>query len=113
MIYIASPYSSSSSIVTESRVFKTQAFVDHLFSEGILAFSPILYCHPIAKRLSTPTDAQFWHEFNMSMLRHTEVMFVLRLEGWQNSKGVQMEMRVCKILSIPIVHYGEDFRPIQ
>lgn len=110
MIYVASPYSSPILGLAETRYKQTCLFVDRMITLGFVAFSPIVYCHPIALRTKRATDAKTWHDFNMQMLRRTEAMYVLRLVGWEESKGLNMELKVCNILAIPVVHYSADFK---
>lgn len=108
MIYLASPYSSPLPLVVEERYGKTLAFTLQLMAQGYAIFSPIAYVHPFAKAGKMPTDAAFWQQFNMQFLRKSEAMFVLRLPGWDQSKGVQVEMRTAKLLHIPIVHFDQN-----
>lgn len=113
MIYIASPYTSPLHTIVEQRVAAVTAFTVSLVEQGIPAFSPIVYFHPIAKARRLPTDAEWWHTINMSFLRYAEAMFLLRLEGWERSQGVKIELAVAKIAKIPVVHFGQDGKELQ
>lgn len=66
----------------------------------------------MAKIGNLPQDAAHWQKFNMEFLRHCEAMFLLRLTGWDQSKGVQIETRVAKMLGLPIVHFNDKFEEI-
>lgn len=110
MIYVASPYSSQIRGVQESRYHHVRRFTDKMIQQGFVAFSPIVYCHPIAQRIGHGTDAQTWMRFNMSILRRAEAMYVLQLIGWEQSEGLKIELNVCKMLDIPVAHYDTDFR---
>lgn len=105
MIYVASPYSSPIPELVTNRVQKTTAFVDYLISRGEVAFSPVVYLHPIATRLDSYTAADDWLHFNMDILRRSDMAFFLRLPGWENSKGMKIERNTCKLLRI----YTEDY----
>lgn len=113
MIYIAAPYSSGLPTVVESRLVETTKFVMTLLSQGVPAFSPVLYFHPLAMAMGLPTDAGHWHNHNMQFLRKADAMFVLRLTGWDQSKGVQIETKIAKALGMQVVHFGPDFQPVQ
>jgi hypothetical protein len=113
MIYLASPYSTPIMTVLQDRVAKAQQFTLLCVQQGLPVFSPIVYFHPMAMALRLPTDAGFWHDVNMSFLRRCDVMFVLRLTGWEQSKGMLVEMNAAKILGIQQVHYDANFQPIQ
>jgi hypothetical protein len=112
MIYVASPYSTplaepQATAVRNQRYRLAVKFVGFLVQQGLPAFSPIAYFHPYAEGLKLATDAAYWHEINMSFLRRAEVVFVLRLPGWDQSKGVQMETKLAKAACIPIVHWAD------
>lgn len=113
MIYVAAPYSSPLVGVQEQRLDKTIEFVLHLTLRGMTAFSPVVYFHPAARSLNLPEDATTWHNHNMQFLRRADAVFVLRLTGWDQSKGVQVEMKLAKALGIQIVHFAPDFSPVQ
>lgn len=85
MIYVASPYSSPIPELVESRYSQVCEFVDKLILDGHIVFSPIVYCHPIAKRTGGGTDALTWMRFNMSILRRADALFLLQLPGWEKS----------------------------
>jgi hypothetical protein len=113
MIYVASPYSSPLPEIVRYRYEKACLFTDRLIAKGEPAFSPIAYCHPIAMRTRMTTDASTWMAFNMSFLRKADALYLLRLSGWDKSKGVEVEMNVAKMLGIPIVEWNENFRVVQ
>lgn len=110
MIYVASPYSSSIPELQQLRYERVREFTHRLVARGFVAFSPILYCHPIAAEVGLATDAKTWFHFNMTILRRAESCWILQLPGWESSKGVQYEIKVCDMLSILKVHYDADFR---
>lgn len=112
MIYVASPYSSPIATVVEQRVQRTMQFVGLMLQRGFPVFSPIAYFHPFATAFKLPTDAGFWHQTNMQFLRKAECVWVLRLVGWEQSKGLIVERRVAKTLAIPIIHFDENFQPL-
>lgn len=113
MIYVAAPYSSPLIGIQEQRLNKTIEFVLHLTVRGLTAFSPVVYFLPAARALNLPEDATTWHNHNMQFLRRAEAMFVLHLTGWDQSKGVQIEMKLAKALGIEIAHFAADFSPVQ
>jgi hypothetical protein len=80
--------------------------------ENLIVFSPIVYGYRMAQENNLPGDADFWSTFNLNLLRRCDTLFNLQLKGWQESKGVQLELNVAKILRIPIVHFNADFTEI-
>lgn len=113
MIYIASPYSTPIPTVLEERVKAVRQFTAACIAQGLPAFSPIAYFHPFATAMNMPTDAGFWNAVNMQFLRKADAVFLLCLMGWENSKGVKVELNVAKLVGIPIVKYGPDFKVLQ
>lgn len=110
MIYVASPYSHPDFLIRKSRFLIVEQFVAHcLINLQTAVFSPIVYWHKIAVDYDIPSDAQTWLPFNTNMIRRSESMFVLKLEGWQESKGVKLEMNFAKMLNIPTVDFDANF----
>lgn len=120
MIYIASPYSAAKELEVNTRKAleakrfqEALKFVYALTKQGYVAFSPIVYYHPIALMGGMQTDADFWWGVNSYYLRKSESMFVLHLPGWDQSKGVQLEMKIAKAINLPILHFDKDGQQIQ
>lgn len=112
MIYVASPYSSDDPVKVLARFLSVSSFVDSMINKGFVAFSPIVYCHPIAARIDAGIDAHSWIHFNVSMLRRVEAIYILCLDGWEESVGVTLEIKIATLLNIPMVYYDPNFRLI-
>lgn len=118
MIYLASPYTSNlagdlKAAAERNRYVKALDFIAHIMmTGGPPVFSPIVYCHPIAVKHQLPVDAEHWLKFNVAFLRKADAMFVLRIQGWEKSKGVEIEMRMANMLGIPIVHFNDQFEEV-
>lgn len=106
MIYLASPYSDSSLIIRHHRFLNTQRFVAHHLQRGTFLFSPIVYTHEMAIAYGLPLDAQSWSTFNNDILDRVAAMWVLKLDGWQDSVGVSAEIERAERLGLEI-HYRE------
>jgi len=92
MIYIASPYSHPKPEIREARYLDVMAYTAHLFRQKIWCHSPIVHCHELAKIHILPTDAAFWFEYNEHVMKRCDELWILQLPGWNESKGVKMEM---------------------
>lgn len=103
MIYVASPYSHKNKIVEEHRFYMAEAYVYTAMKAGWPAFSPIMYCHNLARKFDLPGDANFWKKFNNSMMRKADAVHVLQIMGWRESKGVQYELMMAEELGIPVI----------
>jgi hypothetical protein len=109
VIYVASPYSSPIVGAPLLRFQKVRRFTIHLINQGQVPFSPIVYCHEMCAAGGIRTDAGTWFEFNSNMLRIAEAMFVYCLPGWQDSKGVRIELQQPKAVRIPVAYFDEEF----
>jgi chromosome condensin MukBEF MukE localization factor len=102
MIYLASPYSSPDPIITKTRFLLAEECVATLIKQGHHIWSPIVHCHEMARRFDLPTDAQFWKEYNFDFIRRCEALFCLQIEGWMESKGVMMELKLAGEILLPV-----------
>lgn len=107
MIYLASPYSNKLPEVRQQRFEATRAFVATKLKEHVEAiFSPIVYCHEMAALYNFPTDAAFWETFNYGFVVRSSRIWVLTLDGWEQSVGVNLEIQWAKDLNLPV-----EYRP--
>lgn len=104
MIYVASPYTHSSKKVMIARHDAAEAFVVDLLRQGLTVFSPIVHCHHLTIKHSLPVDFEFWQNYCLAMLGKADSLWVLQLDGWHESVGVQAEIAFSKHRNIPVVH---------
>ena len=102
MIYLASPYSDSDHAVMEQRFDAVCRYAGKLMNEGHVVYSPIAHCHPIAVRVGLPRDWVFWEKFDREMLRCATEFIVLKLDGWEQSKGVRAESEIAKSMGLSV-----------
>ena len=86
-IYVASPYTGAE----QERYEAVMKFVAHHTKEGQILYSPIVHFHPMACQYDLPRDFPFWKKHIMVMLGEADNLWVLCLNGWQESKGVTYE----------------------
>lgn len=106
-VYLASPYTHPSPAVREYRYLKAAHACAVLFKGGIVPYSPIVHWHEISKIFDMPKDHNFWIMADSIMLTGAREFIVLMLDGWEQSAGVQRELKFSKLLSKPI-SYIED-----
>lgn len=106
IIYLASPYSHPDERVRTRRYIATREFVYDRLNAGFAVVSPIVYCHQFARDFSAPTDAKAWLHLNQELLLRCEEVWVLKLQGWDESVGVLGEISTAKFLGLPL-HYHE------
>ena len=75
-----------------------------LMLEGNVVFSPISHTHPIALAVELPRDWEFWKAQDISFLKWCDELHVLKQDGWEESVGVQAEIRLASEMHKPIVY---------
>lgn len=91
-MYLGTPYSHPEPMTREIRYLQAADALNTLLQNKIWTYSPIVHCHELAKLFSLPKDAAFWLEYNITMLRGSAGLFVLKLEGWAQSIGLKGEI---------------------
>ena len=95
--YLACPYSHPEPTMREARFEKVNQVAAHLMKEGRIIFSPISHTHPIAQ-CGLPKEWEFWRKYDRRFISLCEKVIVLMLPGWEESIGVQSEIRIAKSL---------------
>lgn len=108
MIYLASPYSHPDPVIKKTRFLLVEQCCAMLINQGYLVWSPIVHCYEMAKKFEMPDDAEFWKHYNFDFIRRSDGIYVLDIEGWQESKGVQMEIRLAEEMMIPVGYVNPD-----
>ena len=108
-IYLASPYSAESAAVRQQRYEAVCAAAARMLAEGKIVFSPIAHSHPIAVAHDLPGDFAFWQRQCLSYLdAWATELWVLTLEGWEESCGVRAEIGYARELGLPVFLMDED-----
>lgn len=100
MIYLASPYSHPSEAVREHRFIMARHFTVQMIRLGKPIFSPIVYGKEMESQIGT--DFISWQRLNDAMIRACSMFLVLRLDGWEESGGVEHEIKLAKSLGLTI-----------
>lgn len=108
MIYLASPYSHKDSTIVKTRFLLVEQCTVALIKRGLFAWSPIVHCHEMATKYTMPTDAEFWKKYNFDFIRRCDAVYVLKIPGWEESKGVAMEIALANELYLPVIFVNED-----
>jgi hypothetical protein len=102
IIYLASPYSHPNDEIREQRFKDIAKISAELNSQGIIAFSPIVYGHTLLDFKEMPTDWQFWQTFCLSFLQHSDELHVYKMDGWEMSSGIAEEIKFAEKNNIPV-----------
>lgn len=103
MIYLATPYSHSDVSVRNRRFRAVNRVAARLIAKGEMVFSPISHSHPICLAVGgLPGDFAYWSEFDRLMLSVCDKLIVYCQPGWDESVGVEAEMRIAESLGLEI-----------
>lgn len=102
LIYLASPYSAPEFGTREARYHLACRAAAKLMMNGAVVFSPIAHSHPIEAWFPEIKDGEWWLRQDVAILRHCARLVVLRLDGWERSKGVAREVELAHELGIPV-----------
>jgi hypothetical protein len=100
MLYLASPYSHRDPKVMQERFEVAEQVTAHLLNSNVWVYSPIVHCHALSQKYKLPTNFGFWRDYNYSILRLAEALWVIDMDGWRTSQGVTDELnfaRTCRI----------------
>jgi hypothetical protein len=67
----------------------------------LVVYSPITHSHHLSDYISARPH-HFWMRQCMPFLAHAAELLVLRLDGWDKSRGVDEEVLIAAKLGIPI-----------
>lgn len=104
--YLASPYTpTGEGDSVEERVTLSCRAAAVLMGAGHKVFAPIPHSHAIAEHLDEKHrfDHEFWMLQDLEILRHCGLLVVLKLHGWEKSRGVTREIELAKAVNIPII----------
>jgi len=107
LIYLGVPYTHPESNMREERFRKVSKYASHLMERGKYVYSPISHAHPIALAGKLPTNWDYWAEYDQFFLNLCHSFYILCLEGWEESKGVQAEYALALELGKPIFLVNE------
>lgn len=103
-IYLACPYTHKYPAIRMFRFKKVSKFAATLMKEGHLVFSPISHSHQICVEANLPIDFAYWQELDNSFLEWCTVMIVLKLDGWEDSKGIQEEIKIAQFMGKEVIY---------
>lgn len=103
MIYLASVYSlNADKALMEERYQFALAHAAKYTLEGVPVFSPIVHSHPMSQTFAMPTTFPFWEKLDYQYLDASDALWVLMMEGWQDSRGVTAEIAYASSQGLPI-----------
>jgi hypothetical protein len=107
LIYLAGPYSDTQSAVMNERFIALTKKCGELIADGLHVFSPITHGHWINRYSSFGASWKIWEKFDLFMLKKSDELFVYCLSGWEQSVGVQAEIKFAQEHNKKIVYIEE------
>lgn len=102
-IYLACPYSHPNPEERELRFLLSCKKAAQLMEQGHIVFSPLSHSHPISKyTVVEPCDHDFWLRQDLPMIDWCDELWIYQLDGWEKSKGIQVEIKKAESLRKPI-----------
>lgn len=102
MVYLACPHSHPDAAVRQQRFEAVTAKAAELFRDGAWVYSPISHTHHIAQHLDGWDNWESWADYDRHMLSLCTELVVLKLPGWDDSRGVKAELRIANELGLPV-----------
>lgn len=100
-IYLASPYSHKNPAIRHQRWRAALHATATFLQDGHFIYSPIVHCHELAQAHNFSKDFEFWKEYNFAMLERASALWILRIDGWEQSKGIAAERAFAEEKNIP------------
>ena len=112
-IYLASPYTHPDPAVVEERVKAAADVVVECAHRRLTILSPVVYMHELAKFHDLPKTWEFWSTLDLRMLDAADALWVLTLDGWEKSIGIQGELDYARFTMKQITYYRDVKEVIQ
>lgn len=103
LIYLACPFSHKDELVRLDRVQKADQYTAYLISCGNIVFSPVTHSFRVARYLPPKylLNHEFWMKQDIPILKRCDELYILALNGWEQSKGVIREINAAITFKIP------------
>lgn len=108
LIYLACPYSHEDHAVRVQRFEAVCRASSTLMRWGRHIYAPIAHSHPIAEAGGLPLDWEFWEPFDTYFIRAASRLWILKLKGWDTSKGVDGETRLARGMDKPVEYVDPE-----
>lgn len=108
--YLASPYSHPDPLVREERFRLACKAAAMLMARGEIVFCPIAHSHPIEVEMPDCHGHEFWLRQDQPFLAGASKIVLLKIDGWDASKGVAYELAWAEVNNIPVEILHEPAR---
>ena len=111
IVYLAAPYSldgTSNNKDRQTRFEQITRAANQLFKFGMNVYSPITHHHCIQQFGSVKMTTREWMELDLEFLKHSVMLYVLKLDNWNFSLGLLSEIEFSKSANKPICYLEPD-----
>lgn len=114
LIYLASPFTHKNKSVMEERFWVVSEVAGRLTKErNVHLYCPIAMGWPIAQKADLPTDWNYWQHNCKVFISRCQELWVVMIDGWKESTGVQAEIEYAKSIGISVKYvYIGGYEPI-
>ena len=102
MIYLASPYSHPDQAVRRRRFRAACRAAGVMLRAKLMVYSPIAHSAAIAACGLDDMDHDFWMHVDRPYLEWCHMVMVLTLDGWRESRGVNIEIAQARAMHKPV-----------
>jgi len=108
--YLASPYSHPDPKVQEQRANQVAEMAVKLINSGLNVISPIVHNTGLIQRCEQAKIGGWvnWGRLDESMIYACDYMIIYRMNGWDESVGVDAEFKICQRLNRPVFFIDDD-----
>jgi hypothetical protein len=103
LIYLACPFRHTDPLVQKKRCAASHYAAAQLIKQGLFVFSPLTHNEILLEILNDTLPPEQWLQFDLSILAHCQSLYILKMEGWDQSKGVAREVAFAKEKGLQIV----------
>lgn len=103
LIYLACPFRHEDPSIQKKRCAAAHYVAAQLFLEGKLVFSPLTHNELLINIIHDQVPPERWMQFDLTILKMAQKLYVLKMAGWEKSKGVAREIAFAKAGGIEVV----------
>jgi len=107
-VYLCSPYTHESAEVRHDRYIAVCRAARALQKRGYPVFSPICHSHGIEIVCDFLEGHEYWMNQDLPLLCGASQVYVLMLDGWEQSRGIAAEIAEAERLGKPIIYISPE-----
>lgn len=108
LIYVGTPYSKYPGGI-DVAFEDASRLTAKLMQRGLKVYSPIAHTHPLAIYGDVdPMNHEIWFPFDAAMMAKSDAMIVLMMDTWDQSYGVDHEIKTFEAAGKPIYYITTD-----